>query len=543
MTLLAASVFGDSIGQLRERISEAASAGADLIELRIDLMGKIDDCDLRDLITEGSRSCPIILTIRSAAEGGAWSGADDDRIDRLIELGATADYIDIESATLRQSASIRQKVGLALREGRHVSKTGSKKTGSEEETDLTGHCRLILSWHDTASRPARLQAGLLEMLAQDARAVVKIAYPARTVRDNFEIFELMRMCPRPLIAICMGEDGLLSRVLAKKFGGFATFAAVGRGRSTAPGQLTIAEMKQCYRWDAIDSKTRVYGVIGDPISHSLSPAVHNAAFASIGHDGVYVPLRIDPSYESFKAFMVEVQARPWLDFRGFSVTIPHKENAHRYIRESGGNLDTSASKVGAVNTIVIEDDGGLHGYNTDAPAAVEAIGSSLGGGQAALAGQSVAVLGAGGVARAVVAALVGVGTDVTVYNRTEARARRLAESFGCRHRPWEERAGIESSIAVNCTSVGMWPDVEASPMPEAAFQAGMTVLDTVYRPLQTRMLHDAGRRGCTTVDGLTLFAGQAQRQCRLWTGRELSVASFRQAALHSLGNEDRDPGD
>jgi len=538
MTLLAASVFGDSIEQLRERISEAAGAGADLIELRIDLMGEIDDDDMRGLIAEGSHPCPIIVTIRSATEGGEWDGSDEDRIDRLIELGSAAAYIDIESATLRESAGIRRKIGLALRGEDHVSKTGS------EEEACPADCRkLILSWHDTTSRPARLQAGLLEMLEEDAIAVVKIAYRARTVRDNFEIFELMRTCPRPLIGICMGEDGLLSRVLAKKFGGFATFAAVGHGSSTAPGQLTIAEMKQRYRWDAIDSDTRVYGVIGDPIRHSLSPAVHNAAFATIGHNGVYVPLRIDPSYESFKAFMVEVQARPWLGFRGFSVTIPHKENAHRYIRDSGGNLDASASNVGAVNTMVIADDGALHGHNIDAPAAVEAIGSSLEGGQAALAGQSVAVLGAGGVARAVVAALVGVGADVTVYNRTEARACSLAESFGCRRRPWEERAGIESSIVVNCTSVGMWPDGEASPMPEAAFQAGMTVLDTVYNPLRTRMLQDADRRGCAIVDGLTLFAGQAQRQCRLWTGRELSAASFRQAALDALGNEDRDPGD
>ncbi|MBN2563441.1 MAG: type I 3-dehydroquinate dehydratase [Phycisphaerae bacterium] len=578
MTLLAAPVFGNSIEQIRRDREAAVKHGADLIELRIDLMEGVSDDDIRSL--RNSRGLPIILTIRSAAEGGRWPGDDDERIGRLIALGPFVDYIDVELATYQRSADIRQKIGLALKCAGYVSQAGGK-----EENVHPGKRKLILSRHDLTSRPPTLQADFVAMLDEPACHVPKLVWRGRTIRDNFEAFDLMRESPRPAIVICMGEEGLLSRVLARKFGAFATFAAVAAGSETAAGQASIADMKELYRWDAIDGDTRVYGVIGDPVGHSISPRVHNAAFAATGENAVYLPMRVGPSYESFKAFMSEVLARPWLDFRGFSVTIPHKENAVRYLREAGGTIDPLAERLGAVNTLSLTTDGRLTGHNTDCAAAIDAIAAGLrtsrakprdaeasaagapglgrgvaerpvgsrpfeehppakaGGSrdgvqmESALSGLGVAVLGAGGAARAIVAGLAEAGAHVTIFNRTEDKARALAETFGCRHLPWPQRVKADATLVVNCTSVGLWPAVNASPLPATALRPGMTVFDTIYNPLRTRLLREADDCGCATIDGLTMFALQARAQFEIWTGRRLPAETIRQVAVKAVGGQ------
>src|SRR5206468_7183882 len=141
------------------------------------------------------------------------------------------------------------------------------------------------------------------------------------------------------IALCMGEAGLISRVLAKKFGGFLTFASLKNESATAPGQVTIHDMKQLYRWDAIGPKTKVYGVVASPVMHSMSPAIHNAAFERVGFDGVYLPMLVQPGYESFKAFMESFLNFPPIDLSGLSITLPHKENALRYLKEKGAQIE------------------------------------------------------------------------------------------------------------------------------------------------------------------------------------------------------------
>jgi 3-dehydroquinate dehydratase/shikimate dehydrogenase len=485
--------------------------GAEMLEFRLDLMEGVDEEDLCLLHDEAG--CPIILTIRSATEGGGWDQGDDERLSRMIALSPLAAYLDVEWATWQRSANIRQKINLAVE---RASEAAAETT--DEAPCRAG--RLILSRHDLQGRPPKLLADLLAMFSEPACAVPKFAWRARTVRDNFEAFELMRTSPRPVVIICMGEDGLPSRVLAKKFGAFATFASPAAGTETAPGQLSVGQLRNLYRWDAIDEQTRLYGVIGNPVRHSLSPAVHNAAFAAAGLNAVYLPLRVDRSYESFKAFMVEVLARPWLDFRGFSVTVPHKENAARFLREAGGRLDDLARRLDAVNTIVISPDGALAGYNTDYGAALETLQRGLPGEQARLAGIRAAVLGAGGVARAVAAALVEAGARVTIFNRTAARAEALAASCSCEWEPWEERLACRHGLIANCTSVGMAPDVETSPIPAAALKPGMIVFDSVYAPRRTKLLRDAAACGCTALDGLTMFAAQAEAQFRFWTNSD-----------------------
>ena len=519
MTFLAVPISGNSLEQLRTARDAAVQAGADLIELRVDMMEGVSDDDIRSL--RDDQALPLILTIRSAAEGGHWDRPDDERISRLVELSPIADYIDVEWATWSQSANIRQKIGLALNRAGHISQAGGK-----EEISLAAKRKLILSRHDFQGRPPRLYADFLAMLSEPSCSIVKLAWQARTVRDNFEAFELIRTSPRPAIIICMGADGLLSRVLCRKFGAFATFASATEESGTAPGQLPIAQLKQPYRWNTINAATAVYGLIGDPVRHSLSPAVHNAAFESLGFNAVYLPIRVDPSYESFKAFMVEVLARPWLDFRGFSVTLPHKENALRFLRESGGSVDDLSERLGAVNTITLTPAAAgsqppaasVSGCNTDYPAALEAICAGLNCQPAQLAGRTIAVLGAGGVARAVVAALTDAGAKITIFNRTEVKAQNLADLFHCDCKPWDARKETDAGLVVNCTSVGMWPAVEESPMPGDALKPGMVIFDTIYNPRPTKLLRDAAGHGCVAIDGLTMFLQQARRQFQLWTG-------------------------
>jgi 3-dehydroquinate dehydratase/shikimate dehydrogenase len=301
--------------------------------------------------------------------------------------------------------------------------------------------------------------------------------------------------------------------------------------------MTVGQMKQLYRWDAIDATTAVYGLIADPVTHSLSPAVHNAAFAALGCNAVYLPMRVDASYESFKAFMVEVLDRPWLDFRGFSVSVPHKENALRFLRENGGRVDDLAERLGAVNTITVDGPiaqpgsntildprdssssaSRLSGHNTDYPACLRAICLGLNCQPAQLAGRTVAVLGAGGVARAVIVVLVDAGAKVTIFNRTEARAKDLANLFGCHFGPWDVRRQADAELIVNCTSVGMRPDVAASPLPRETLKPGIAVFDTIYNPRPTALLRDAADQGCEAIDGLAMFCEQARRQFELWTG-------------------------
>ncbi len=549
MTYLIAPISGSDPDEVRTQAHAALDAGADAIELRLDLAGPFTADDLRALRDTMPPAVPLILTIRSASEGGAWDGGDDDRVSRLIELGPLADYIDVELALWQRSANIRQKIGLALFR-RGDGEVGSRKSeqggcsvprsafrpprSAFRRSAVVGLSasrprRLILSRHDHAGRPATLSADLLAMCGEPLCDVPKLAWRARTVRDNFEAFELMRDSPRPVLAICMGSHGLASRVLAKKFGAFGTFSALAAGLETAVGQLTLAEMRRRYRWDAVDSQTVVYGLIGEPIAHSLSPIVHNAGFDAAQINAVYLPFEVSPGYEPFKAFMVEALARPWLDLRGLSVTIPHKENALRFIRESGGDIDESSSRIGAINTICIQPNGRLVGRNTDDAAALDCICKVFGRDAKDLKGLRTSVLGAGGVARAVVAALAAHGAEVTIFNRTGDKAAALAAEFGCRHRPWDEREKAAADLLVNCTSVGLWPAVGESPMPATALNPPMAIFETVYRPVQTRLLQDARQRGCLTMDGLSMFLHQAQAQFKLWTGRPVLKDAFRKA--------------
>ncbi len=364
--------------------------------------------------------------------------------------------------------------------------------------------------------------------------VPKVVYKAEHINDCFEAFDLLRETRGERIVLCMGQAGVISRILAKKFGGLATFASVSEGKGTAPGQLTAEELRGVYRYGEIDEETELFGVIGDPVEHSVGPAAHNACFGAAGMNRLYLPLLVEGGRAEFGEFVDNVIARPWLGFRGFSVTIPHKAHAMDYVTRGGGFVEPLAAKIGAVNTVTIGANGRLSGYNTDYAAARDALCEALGVKVHGLHEMKVAVLGAGGVARAVVAGLADAGAQVRIYNRTVAKAAALGEEFGCRYAGLEEAGGMEAEVVINCTSIGMWPDVGETPLPGEYIKVGTAVFDTVYNPAETRLLREAKEAGARTVDGISMFVRQARRQFKLFTGSEADSEVMREAIARRL---------
>ncbi len=542
MTHLCASIAvesPDGVDAALAAARRAAERGADMAEWRIDALAESDGAlaAARRLVRESP--VPSIVTVRGAAEGGEWRGSDQDRVSFLEALctapGEPAPaYLDFELADFARSANIRQKVELCVAHPGQVREVGT---------------RLILSAHDFGGRPADLARRWAAMASADSCAVAKVAWRARSVRDNLEAFELLRTRAKPAIALCMGEAGLMSRVLAPKFGAFLTFAHAGdaadaeraasRAAGTAPGQPSVEELVELYGFRRIGARTRVLGVVGWPVAHSRSPELHNAWFRERGADAVYLPIPVPPEYEHFKATVGELVDFAPLDFRGASVTLPHKEHLVRLVRERGGHVDALAARIGAANTLLVGPGGALSCTNTDAPAAVDALCEGMGIVRGDLRSKRVAVLGAGGVARAVAAGLADEGARVVVFNRSEERARRMctelsggagaspaASEGSCGALEGRIVAGRTSEIGcgcfhafVNCTPVGMagGPDPDGSPLPDdVLLDDAVTVMDTVYAPRATPLLREARSRGARTVDGWSMFVKQAERQSRLW---------------------------
>jgi 3-dehydroquinate dehydratase/shikimate dehydrogenase len=331
----------------------------------------------------------------------------------------------------------------------------------------------------------------------------------------------------------MGAAGLITRIIAKKLNSFVTFASIDDKSTTAPGQMTIEQLKTIYRWDSIDSNTRLYGVIGAPVAHSAGPAVHNDCFTDIGENKLYLPLFVEGGKEEFDYFLRHILVRSWLGFRGLSVTIPHKENALNFVEENRGFIEPLAEKIGAVNTIIIGADGSLRAYNTDYMAALDAITSTLGS-NAHLKNLPVAVIGAGGVARAIVAGLSNAGAKITIYNRTVERGEKLAAEFNCDFAGLDDLQSLDAKLLINCTSVGMHPNIDETLIPQEYLKKNIVVFDTVYNPPQTLLLKQAEEKKAKTIDGLSMFINQAAAQFKLFTGKSADTKLMRKTILNYL---------
>ena len=271
----------------------------------------------------------------------------------------------------------------------------------------------------------------------------------------------------------------------------------------------------------INGHTQLFGIIGNPVEHSLSPAMHNAAFAELGMNGVYIPMRPTDLAEGFRGLRS-------LGFIGVSVTVPFKVAIMEFLDK----VDPVARNIGAVNTLLFERDGDhcrCTGYNTDWLGSNQALGEEL-----QLAGATVLILGAGGAARAVGFGLIEAGARVLIANRTEAKGRALAAQLRCPFVPADQLAGLRADALINTTSVGMAPHADALPIRPELLPRFAVVMDIVYAPLTTRLLREAAACGCRTVDGLQMLLHQGAAQFTLWTGREAPLNVMRQALENEL---------
>ena len=519
-TKLAVPIAAKDLDTARQQVTAALGAGAEMLELRTDYLENLSVEMVKNLIafvkSDSDKRLPIIVTCRDKLEGGVIDYPQKLRVDVLTSsLKAGAEFIDFEYDNYL-SIEIQEKIRLALSQ----SSKG----------------RLILSAHNFETRFANIGKLYRDILAVCPGVIPKLVYMANHINDCFDAFDLLHQTSGERIVFCMGEAGLISRIITKKLGVFLTFASVDDQSATAPGQLTIEQFKKLYRYNDIKSDTELFGVIAEPVGHSLSPAIHNACFAEKRLNKLYLPLLVKGGQQEFDSFLHNALFRKWLNFGGFSVTIPHKQNALDFARANRGFIEPLAEKIGAVNTLVISAGGKLSAYNTDYSAALDAITSTLGVSRVDLKDMPVAVIGAGGVARAIVAGLADAGAKVKIYNRTVTRGEQLAAEFDCDFAPLDDLPNIDTKLLINCTSIGMYPNVDATPIPQEYLKKGMAVFDTVYNPAKTLLLKEAKKKRAKTIDGISMFVNQGLAQFKLFTNINVNAEIMRKTICKHLHN-------
>ena len=517
MTYLTVPISADNIEELKVQATKALSLGAEMLELRSDYLVGLD----LEMFKEAfeflkTLELPIIVTCRDAREGGQNNLEESLRLQILTEaIKLGADYVDCEYINYK----------------RHEF-----STEIEAALEENGFTKLILSIHNFESPFTDLRMVYESIVSICSHAVVKIVYKANHINDCFECFDLYRENDSKLVVLCMSQAGLITRVLAKKFGAEFTFASLDDDCQTASGQISISTMKDLYRYDLIDKDTQLYGIIAAPVGHSMSPAIHNACFKKAGMNKLYLPILLEGDSLEFNEFMDMLRDRPWLGFKGFSVSLPHKENTLDYLKNKGQELESLALEIGSINTITISEASNASGFNTDYKGAMDAIAAAVGGSVDWFRGKNAAVIGAGGVARAIIAGLRDRGCHVTIYNRTIARCEKLAREFGAKAAPLEKIGSDDwnPDLIVNCTSVGMSPNVGDSVVSIENITSDMVVFDTVYNPVETKLLGNAKAVGAKTVSGVDMFVAQAMEQFIHFTGEKGDAEIMRKTVFDWL---------
>ncbi|MEZ5945119.1 MAG: shikimate dehydrogenase [Planctomycetaceae bacterium] len=498
-----------TIGRTRHKMvllehRSLAQKGATLVELRLDWLSR--NPDVPRLITD--RPTPIVVTCRRPDDGGRWRGSEEDRMVLLRQaIVAGVEYVDLEG-------DIAKKV------------------------PRFGKTKRIVSHHDFNGTPDDVEAIHAELCKCDPD-IVKLVTMANSPQDNLRLLRIAQTSEIPTIAFCMGEFGLVSRILCGKYGAPFTYATFSKDRVLAPGQISFDEMQHIYRFPRIGPDTPAFGVLGDPIGHSMSPLLHNLAFRESKLNAVYLPLRV-PADE----FEDTLKAYDQLGFRGYSVTIPHKTSALKFATKA----DDSSLKIGAANTLVKNAKNEWLASNTDYQAALDSILLGLSEKEVySLNGQRVLMLGAGGVARAIGLAVQQAGGVLTLTNRTKARGKELADELGCQFVTWENRGSVGCDVLVNCTPIGMSPNVDESPFQQHWMNEGMVVFDTVYNPENTLLIKQAREQLCHVVSGIEMFVLQAAAQFKRFTGRDPDIEKMREtvrrgisAARMQFGTEESD---
>jgi 3-dehydroquinate dehydratase/shikimate dehydrogenase len=467
------------------RHNRDAVADADVIELRLD---SVSDPSAAGALA--GRRRPVIVTCRPAWEGGSFTGSEEARKQILADaIALGAEYVDLEWAA-RFDDLIAQAAGR----------------------------RIVLSSHDFQGVPADLTARVHAMRSTGAE-IIKVAATMTSLSDCVPLLDLGAQSGRQsgLVLIGLGEYGLATRVLAGRFGSVWTYA----GSLREIGQISAQTLLKDYHFRSITDATDVYGVAGGSLSHSVSPAMHNAAFRAARLDAVYLPLPA-ASAGDFATFGRAI------GLSGASVTIPLKVSMFDTVDE----VYAVARRIGAINTIRVEN-GRWIGGNTDASGFLEPLQERV-----PLNGLRASVLGAGGAARAVTIALASSGCSVRLHARNRAQAAEVAVLTPIDLGPWPPEPG-SWDLLINCTPIGMHPRVDDTPVP-AGDLTGRYVYDLVYNPSITRLLRDAAAKGCETIGGLEMLVSQAREQFHWWTGTKPQSGVMREAALRRLAEFARD---
>ena len=431
-------------------------------------------------------------TCRRAVNGGKFRGSLASQADVLGKAAASGcQLIDLEL----QSAAAMKPAAL---------------------DGLRSRAALVLSFHDYRATK-KLAETFTKMVAYPAD-YYKLVSTATSLYDNVLMMKFLeqKSLTHSVVGVCMGEQGVISRILGLRAGSVFTFAAAGEGEETAPGQITARTLRDVYRVEQVDAATRVYGVAGDPIAHSLSPQMMNAAFRRENVNAVFLALHAETLNDLLRC----VREIP---IHGLSVTMPYKEEMLEHL----DNSDTVTQKTKACNTVVRAQDGRLYGFNTDVAGVVAPLERRL-----VLSGAKVLVLGAGGAARAAVFGLKGRGAEVSILNRTPAPAQKLARQARARVIRRGELKKLAFDVIINATPVGM-KDPRASPLNEKEIRARF-VLDMVYQTAETRFARLARARGAEVIPGHEMFVQQGARQFEIWTGKPAPLGEMQNEVMAAM---------
>ena len=473
---------------------------ADVIELRVDCLSEQDVSKFVERvgqIIEGARR-PVIITFRPEEEGGYRALTITERKEFWQSMKPSPKVLfDIEYELATTVAVIRST-------------------------------NIICSNHDFQGVPEDIERRYERLKATPAR-ILKIAVHANDIIDCLPIFRLLDRAAnegKKLIALAMGDAGLTTRILGPSRGAYLTYAALQEGSGTAAGQLTTEQIRTVYRIDKINRLTRVFGLVGSPVMHSISPHVQNAGFEAEGLDAVYIPFEV----KDLKAF-VERMVRPnsrefdW-QLGGLSVTAPHKLAVMEYLDW----IDELAGEIGAVNTVVIEGDK-LRGYNTDVDGFIEPLLTLIDLNRSSRA----AVIGAGGAANAALWSLKKQGVDVVMFARDVQKARVLADKFGVSCEPLEGARFERFDVVVNATPLGsLGARQQQTPATTEQLNGVKLAYDLVYNPSETLFMREAKAAGCQTLGGMEMLVAQARRQFKLWTGKDAPDSVMHAAAVRAL---------
>lgn len=494
------SVCAETSEELVKKIRQA-EVSADVVEIRFDCLNPEEIEKVLHLISD-KRFCSkdLLVTFRIKPQGGKREISDSER-DFFWKKVPNHVQVDFEDD--------------------FIKKFDPKK-----------YALKICSQHDFEKVPENLLEIYQNLKATNAD-VVKIAVQTHDLTDTIAIWKLLRTAKQEnqkIIPIAMGESGKWTRIMGLSHGALMTYASLDSANETAPGQVSAKDLEEVYRARQLDENTQIYGVLGNNTSVSMSPYIHNETFKFHQLNAVFLPLQVQ-NIDSFIARMVKPETREIaLNFGGFAVTIPHKETVIKHL----DGIDDSARTIGAVNTVKIEN-GKLYGYNTDAHGFIEPLLNSYGD----LKDAEIAVLGAGGAARACVYALKQHGANVTIFARDSRKSAALAAEFGVSHREFfvadKKFSFGDYDILVNTTPLGMKGKAEGETPAFADQLHGLhLVYDLIYTPFQTKLLQEADIAEVPKIGGLAMLIAQAMRQQKIWTGLDAPMQEMSRAALRRL---------